>query len=304
VLDTHDKLALALGLDEPAAEPKAIERPCPRPPIAARPKKLSATRIETWMRDPYAIYARYVLGLKAIDPLDADPGAADRGEAIHKAMDGFLKAFPDAVPDDAFERLLDFGRSAFAPMFDRPGVWAFWWPRFERVARWVVETERERRASWENVASESVGRTAIDGFEIEARVDRIDRGPTGFAIVDYKTGSLPPPREIELGFAPQLALEAVIAERGGFAGLAGKVEALAFWRLSGGAEPGEEKGAGRDIRKLIDEAKRGVEELITAFAREDTPYLSQPVPRFAPRYSDYRLLARVKEWSAAAGEAD
>src|SRR6185437_7081263 len=123
--------------------------------------------------------------------------------------------------------------------------WAFWWPRFERAARWVVDTERERRAMWTNVASEAKGRSHMDGFEIEARVDRIDRGPTGLAIVDYKTGSLPPSREIELGFAPQLALEAVIAERGGFAGLAGKVEALAFWRLSGGAEPGEEKGAGR-----------------------------------------------------------
>jgi ATP-dependent helicase/nuclease subunit B len=295
-------LALALGLDESATEPKAIERPCPRPPVAARPTTLSATRIETWMRDPYAIYARYVLGLKPLDPLDADPGAADRGEAIHKAMDDFLKAFPDALPDDAVDRLLAFGRDAFAPMFQRPGVWAFWWPRFQRVARWVVETERERRATWRNVASEAVGRASIEGFKIEARVDRIDRGPTGLAIVDYKTGSLPPPREVELGFAPQLAVEAVIAERGGFENLAGKIEALAFWRLSGGAVPGEEKVAGKDVRKLIEEAALGIEQLTAAFAREDTPYLSQPVPRFAPRYSDYRLLARVKEWSAAAGE--
>ena len=237
-----------------------------------------------------------------LEPLDADPGAADRGEAIHAAMDEFLKAFPDALPDDAFDRLLDFGRGAFAPMFERPGVWAFWWPRFERAARWVVDTERERRAMWTNVASEAKGRSHMDGFEIEARVDRIDRGPTGLAIVDYKTGSLPPSREIELGFAPQLALEAVIAERGGFDGLAGKVESLAFWRLSGGPVSGEEKDAGRDVRKLIEEAALGVDRLVAAFACEDTPYLSQPVPRFAPRYSDYRLLARVKEWSAAAGE--
>jgi ATP-dependent helicase/nuclease subunit B len=294
-------LALALGLDAPAGPPKPVERPRPCPPVAVRPKRLSATQVETWMRDPYAIYARHVLGLRALDPIDADPGAAERGEAIHAAMDRFLKALPDALPADALDRLLEFGRLEFAPLFAKPGVWAFWWPRFERVARWVVETEHERRAVWKVAVSEATGKTTIGGFDLSARVDRIDRGPTGLAIVDYKTGSLPPPRDIALGLSPQLALEAVIAERGGFDGVAGAVDALSFWRLSGGPVPGEDKSAGRDIRALIEEAAAGLARLIAAFARADTPYLSQPSPRAAPRYSDYRLLARVKEWSAAGG---
>ena len=301
IVDGHDMLALALGLDEPESVSKPVERPRPSPPVAARPKGLSVTRIETLMRDPYAIYASHVLGLEPLDPIDEEPGAAKRGEVIHAAMDTFLKAFPDALPADALDRLLAVGREAFAPMFAKPGVWAFWWPRFERVARWVVDKERERRATWKNVASETRGKIHIDGFELSARVDRIDRSTLGLAIVDYKTGSLPQPGEIASGFAPQLALEAVIAERGGFERVSGSVEALAFWRLSGGATPGEEKSAGKDIRALIDEAADGVARLIAAFADASTPYRSQPLPRFAPRYSDYRLLARVKEWSAAGG---
>ena len=301
IVGDHDMLALALGLDEPEGTSKPVERPRPCPPVVARPKGLSATRIETLMRDPYAIYARHVLRLEALDPIDEEPGAAKRGEAIHAAMDAFLKAFPDVLPADALDHLLAAGRAAFAPMFAKPGVWAFWWPRFERVACWVVETERDRRATWKNVASEARGHISIGGFELSARVDRIDRGPLGLAIVDYKTGAVPGAGEIALGFAPQLALEAVIAERGGFENISGAVEALAFWRLSGGAIPGEEKSAGKDIRALIDAAADGVARLIAAFADEATPYLSQPSPRFAPRYSDYRLLARVKEWSTAGG---
>jgi ATP-dependent helicase/nuclease subunit B len=301
LMDGHDMLALALGLDEPAGASKPVERPTPRPPVAARPKGLSATRIETWMRDPYAIYARYVLRLEALDPIDADPGAAERGECVHAAMDKFLKAFPSDLPDDALARLLEAGREAFAPIFARPGVWAFWWPRFERVAEWVVETERERRTTLRPVASEAEGKIVLDGFTLSARVDRVDRGPNGFSIVDYKTGALPAPSDVELGFAPQLAIEAMIVERGGFEGIGGKVKDLAFWRLSGGPRPGEEKKT-KDPRTLIADAARGVAALISAFEDPATPYLSQPSVRRAPRYSDYTLLARVKEWSAAGGE--
>jgi ATP-dependent helicase/nuclease subunit B len=92
------------------------------------------TRIEIWMRDPYAIYARHVLGLEALEPLDADPGAAERGTFIHHALDAFLKACPEELPEDAYERLLALGRAAFGAALERPRVRALWWPRFERVA--------------------------------------------------------------------------------------------------------------------------------------------------------------------------
>src|SRR5690606_15106409 len=63
-LDTGDKQPFA-------------ERPDPRPAVAARPRKFSVTEIETLRRDPYAIYARRILALQPLDPLIADPGAAD-----------------------------------------------------------------------------------------------------------------------------------------------------------------------------------------------------------------------------------
>jgi ATP-dependent helicase/nuclease subunit B len=34
--------------------------PCPRPPLESRPKTLSVTSVETWIRDPYSIFAEQI----------------------------------------------------------------------------------------------------------------------------------------------------------------------------------------------------------------------------------------------------
>ena len=88
-------------------------RPEPCPPLSARPRKLSVTAIEMWMRDPYALYARRILKLDPLDPLDADPGAAERGQIIHHALDMFVRRYPGALPADALGALLAAGREAF-----------------------------------------------------------------------------------------------------------------------------------------------------------------------------------------------
>ena len=52
-------VAAADGLD--AVEYRPSPPAAPRPPLSARPRKLSVTQIETWLGDPYAIYARHIL---------------------------------------------------------------------------------------------------------------------------------------------------------------------------------------------------------------------------------------------------
>ena len=70
-------------------------------------------------------------------------------------------------------------------------------------------------------------------------------------LIDYKTGSLPSSGEVARGLAPQLPLEALMIERGGFAALgSGQVAGLDYWRLSGGDPPGEIKSLGADPAKL------------------------------------------------------
>ncbi len=76
----------ARGLDRPLDPPRPVPRPEPKPARDARPTSLSVTEIETWLRDPYSIYARHILRLQPLDAIDTPPGARDRGTVIHGAI--------------------------------------------------------------------------------------------------------------------------------------------------------------------------------------------------------------------------
>ncbi len=136
-----DILAGAILRDQPTRR-RPAPPPEPRPPLAARPRRLSVTQIETWIRDPYAIYARHILRLRALDELDQDPGRADLGIAVHHALGEFVKHYPAILPLFPEHELLSIGRECFGAILSRPGVWAFWWPRFERIAGWFIAEER------------------------------------------------------------------------------------------------------------------------------------------------------------------
>lgn len=294
--------------DHPGAPPKPIDPPAPRPPVAARPRQLSVTQIETWMRDPYSIYARHILKLRALPILDAAPDAADYGILIHDSLDAFSEKFPDSLPDDALDQLVQIGDKQFETVLKHPGVWAFWWPRFLRIAEWFVGLEAERRQEIARVHSEVEGVFETSGpggrFKLTAKADRVDElKEGGLRIIDYKTGAPPSKREVAAGFAPQLPLEAVIAEDGGFAGIGAKpVRDLDYWRLRGSNPAGEVSSAGDDPAELAAEAKQGLEALIRLFDDVETPYEARPRPDAAPKYSDYEHLARVKEWASSEGE--
>ena len=303
--DAAEWRALAETLDEPADEMcRKIGRPAPKPPVSARPQRLSVTQIETWMRDPYAIYARHILGLRKLDGVDEDPGAADYGNLIHDALDQFIARHPDHLPPDGEQELLIIGREVFKPLAARPGLWAFWWPRFERIAKWFIQTEATRRGDVRKSYTEQSGTLDTpSGFQVYARADRIDAlRDGGIAIIDYKTGAPPSQGDVANGFAPQLPLEAAIAEKGGFGDVpAGPPASMAFWKLSGGDPAGEIVEINTNRMKttpaaLAHEAVDGVNDLAAAFADPATPYLSVPHPDHAPKYSDYVHLSRRREW--------
>ncbi|OYW31211.1 MAG: hypothetical protein B7Z45_10620 [Azorhizobium sp. 12-66-6] len=279
-------------LDQAPAVPRA-EQPAPAPPLALRPRQLSVTEIETFLRDPYSIFARHVLRLLPLDPLDAPPGGAERGTALHDALGKFGQAFPQDMPPDALERLLDFGRAAFAPLRVFPAEHAVWWARFERVAGWVVAFERERRAGLTRVIAESGGRLDM----------ALTKG--SFRLIDYKTGTAPSTRQGR-AFSPQLPLEAAMAARGAFSQVpAGDVADFFYVELKGGAEPGQVKEGvqkGTDAAAMAEEALARLKELLIAFEDEAQGYRSLSAPQWRGRFGDYDHLARVREWALGAEE--
>lgn len=280
--------------------------PVPKPPVAARPRQFSVTEIETWIRDPYAVYAKKILNLRALDPIATAPDRLQRGILIHQILDQFALRFPDRLPSNAYEELMAIGKDAFDSLADAPDVQSFWWPRFEHIAAWFAENEKTLREEQQVtfVHSETSGSLVLNGpggeFILTARADRIDQRQNGTAIYDYKTGNPPSAAQVKSFLAPQLPLEALMCAEGGFAGIAQSMpSSLSYIRLRGGDDPGAVLDIAVDqaeVSELALEAKAGLTKLIAEFDQPDTPYLSQPRVQFKYAYSDYDHLARVKEW--------
>ncbi|MFO1150116.1 MAG: double-strand break repair protein AddB [Alsobacter sp.] len=291
----------------------AVPRPAPRPARELQPLRLSVTEVETLVRDPYAIYAKHVLKLDPLDDLAMPPGAALRGTLVHDVLGDFAKAWPAALPPDPQAELLAVAKTLFDALPDldgRPDIRAFWWPRLVRTVAFLAEWEAARRARGMIVAAEIGGVLALalpDGatFELTARADRIERRASGgVAIIDFKTGAVPGLKEVQVGFSPQLTLEAAMAMAGVFPGIPAEapIEALTYVHLAAGRGLGREVEVkpGERAESLEALARQHLDRLVGLLAElraGERAFLSRPAPKFARRYAPYDHLARVREWS-------
>lgn len=314
-LPEHPAAAWAHALDLPAGPSLPVSPPQPRPPLRLRPRKLSVTAIETWLRDPYAIYARHILRLEALAPLDEATDAADYGSIVHKGLHRFLHTHGAEWPADSAARLRQAMAAALAEADLRPALHVWWAPRLARIAEWVAETESERRlvTAPATLASEVSGGITLfrpgGAFHLNGRADRIERYADGsLVIVDYKTGRPPSQSAVDAGLAPQLLLEAAIAAEAGFGiELHGVAAYLIYWHLTGSIDAGKAYALFKNERERIAAAVAAAREklcaLIDDFDRPERAYLSRPHPAHRNRFSDYEQLARVAEW-AWTGDSD
>ena len=284
--------------------------PRPRPPVAARPRSLSVTEIETWVRAPYAIYARHVLGLAALEPLDAEIGPLERGSALHRILELFVKRFPDGLADDAAGQLVRIADEVFRDLGTPKAVLATWRPRFVHAAARFAAEERRRRAgivrSFAEIRGQCTFRGPAGDFVLRGRADRIDvLRAGGAAILDYKTGAPPSEKQVVKHLAPQLPLEGAMLAAGGFkeAGPLAPAE-LIYVRIGSGKQPVEFRPIKADAPTLALEAAERLERQIAKFDRAEAAYDSRVGPMFARYAGDYDHLARVREWSASGWGGD
>ncbi len=289
--------ALSCFLDEPEKLFR-ISSPAPRPPVAARPRELSASGIELLMRDPYSVFAKYILRLKPLEDIEPDLTMADYGTIIHGILEEFNDLYSASLPDDASEKLLELGRKRFMENRLAMERRAFWWPNFEKTVSWLAQVEKNYRGIVKAVHNEIKGEFNLSAptgiFKITAKADRVDETLDGKVnIIDYKTGKARTSREMEKGFAPQLPIEGLIAQKGGFKGMkAAEPNSLIYWQL--GKKATEFNG---DMKKLLADMEQRLQRLVAEFDFETTAYICHPNPKQIPEYSDYEHLARVKEWS-------
>lgn len=292
--------SLARLQDTPAVQDKIVV-PAPKPPIESRPRRLSASWLERLICDPYSVFAAKILRLKQLDAPDKDLSFADYGNLIHGILEEFNTKFPQELPSDAREQLINIGLNKFQSAEISVELRAFWWPSFLKTVDWVLAQEAICRPDIKQIYNEVEGQMEFAApagpFIAEARADRLNFNKDGsIDIIDYKTGSIRSNKQVHAGYAPQLPIEGLIAASGGFSKNGrkiptGKVNKLSYWRL------GNKITEITETDKVLAQTRENLQKLISAFDFETTPYLARPNPKYVPKYSEYDHLERIKEWA-------
>ncbi|HYD26395.1 double-strand break repair protein AddB [Brevundimonas sp.] len=301
----------ARALDAPArAAPDYAPRPAPRPPVEGRPRELPVTGVERWVRDPYAIYARYVLNLRQMDRPGQSAEALARGNAVHKAVERLTLSWPEALPEDCADQLETLLLEELTHHGFEEAAMAREAPLARNCARWLSAWEAERRARGVEIRVEEKVEMLIPApagpFRLTAKADRIELSSTGAAVLDFKTGQIPSPKQVKSGFSPQLTLTGAILAHEGLSDTGPvRPEELTYVRVVGRKVPGQAavRASGDEAAALSEAALEGLKTRIARFDEEATPYLSWVAPQFMGSFGgNYDHLARVWEWHVVGGE--
>lgn len=285
--------ALSANLaDLPAEIGLRNPRPAPAPPAKARPATFNVTAIKTLIRDPYAIYAELVLGLRQLDPLRPEPDARLRGTALHRVLEAFTREVPPGAPDAA-ATLSSAAAEILAETVPWPMARVLWHARLDSLAEGLAEWHANRTGT--PAIIEARGRWTLPKVDITliGRPDRIDLLPDGTVeIFDYKTGQVPSPAQQDK-FDKQLILLALMAENGGFAGLrpAG-IAAAAFVGLGAKFTTVPAKVD----RDALDDHLLRLERLFRAYQNPEQGFAARRAMQTDKDTSPFDALARLGEW--------
>lgn len=277
------------------------KRPMPCPPLEARPKSLSVTKIELWMRNPYAIYARYILRLFKLDPLENNQKQQIYGSAVHKVLEKFIKENPNNCDKSSLIALADEILTEFGM---GPTDKIFYLPRFEQTAEFIIKQQHETQGMIETSLTEEKAEKTFDvagkPFTLKGTADRIDILKDGTArILDYKTGTVPSITEVVAGYAPQLPLESYLFSNNAFSEKARPVAQLAYWKLASKEADCHVVNVTKDktAQELSDDNFENLKTLIYTYNQEKTPYAAAALTGQDKTYNDYDHLARTSEWA-------
>lgn len=303
-------LAVAEAIEPPVIAAPAL-RPAPKPPLYVRPQRFSITEIDTLRSDPYAIYARRILGLRPTEPLIRDPNASERGSLIHLILERAVVNGLDVLADDASIQLEAVARQVFSDAELPQEIETLWWTRFEATIEPFITWERQRAGQVATRHAELIacGIAVEDtNISLSGRADRIDRRHDGLIdIIDYKTGTVPTKADITGLRSLQLPLEAALARHGAFEEL-GKTETEALIYLKIGARGVvDDKGQSKTLitskdgqsRDLVSEAWSRTASLLRAYQDPERGYLARLLPPVGRFRRDYDHLARAGEWALA-----
>jgi len=177
----------------PAVSPEAHQAV---PRLAGLPARLSASGWQTLVDCPYRFFARHGLGLGEGDEVAEQMEKADYGERVHQILRRFHSEHPvlaELPLAQLTAELVRIGTEAFRARERDDYLARAWRGRWEKHVPGYLDWALAREAAgshWQ--AAETVFERELvlsDGrtVTLHGRLDRLDAGPDGLAVLDYKT---------------------------------------------------------------------------------------------------------------------
>lgn len=202
-LETFHKLADGSGLEAPPLPPaptQADTAPTMASPSLSRlPEKLSASGWQSLVNCPYQFFARYELGLGEAEEVAETMEKVDYGVLVHDLLKRFHTRHPvlsDLPREQLAADLHDISAALFGERERDYYLAQAWRLRWEKhipgYLDWALAHEaagwrwQKAEAAFERELALPDGRT----ITLHGRLDRLDTGPEGTAVLDYKTLSL------------------------------------------------------------------------------------------------------------------
>jgi ATP-dependent helicase/nuclease subunit B len=222
LLVDHPQSQVIRGDSDELPVPKTM--PAPAVPPGLLPEKLSANAYQQLINCPYQFFAARCLQLTAPEEVREALEKSDYGQRIHLALhafhsgaEGYPGPFQQAITianrDAAIRCLRDISQAVFAKDLEDNFMHRGWLQRWQQVIPQYIDWEIARAQSWRVADTEVSMDEPYHGLILSGRIDRIDRGSEGVAIVDYKTGTTPNQDAVTSGEDVQLTFYALLADQ-------------------------------------------------------------------------------------------
>ncbi|WP_341757174.1 MULTISPECIES: PD-(D/E)XK nuclease family protein [unclassified Candidatus Tisiphia] len=184
------------------------------------PETISVTDIEMLVRNPYSFYAKKILNVRSRDMIGHEPKISEFGSFVHKVLEQYSKNY-NKLENNKVGLILDISNNILQNTILPTYTQKIWQIKFVPIAESFIEFDEQRRNDCKYIYSESRGEISLNiggqKLTIIGVADRIEIDEFGAAvIIDYKTGSLPSRKDVETGLSPQLIIEALMLQEGGF----------------------------------------------------------------------------------------
>ncbi len=244
---------------------KPLDYSPPRPPRDMT--SVYVTELELLIHNPYAFYAKHILGLRPKDDWWIGPGAKEFGTLVHGVIE------VSATGNN--QSLVEMLDNAALKILPKDSVlFHFWHKRFVEMAPAISEMLKNSAGGKSEIKLE----TEIAGRKVKAIADRVWNS----TVLDIKTGAAPNKKQLLAGNMPQLPLEAFMQ----------KASVMQFLQLRNNDIKLVEY-SGDEAKSMIEASVQKLKELFGRYANDLEPY--EYYENTEEKYKSYDDLARVKD---------